>query len=783
MSWKTSSLLLLLLVTLPVGVARAQPTFSTSATATPQQVSAGSAVTLTTNVTGSQSISVRVLVQVYDPSYNLVHSTTFENQALTAGQGHSNSTTWTVPGSEPQGRHTIMVGIYSPDASWSTEYHFNGNAGQFTVGTLPYTSSATVSPNTATAGESIGITATVTSATSETALIDVEVYDSSGTKAFQRYFDNQTLVAGQPLSISMYWHVPESASPDVYTVKIGIFGPGWTSSKHWNSNAAQLSLGALDYRGSASAQPTAVSDGSTLAIATSLTSIDATSVLVRVRVMNPSGSEVHSQTFTNQTFAAGETRNFSVLWTVPAGLPVGYYQVILSVHSLDGATQYYRRTELARFTVGRRPAPHPSLPSYLTIGASAPLDEVQGVLRWMPDTGIPFNYAFWYLAGGVQPGQGWAYWGAGNGQWVTEYTQAADQGGFVPLFTYYQLFQSAAPCSGCGEKGTDLTTLNDSQKMAAYYQDFIVLMKRLGPATHDGISGFGKKAIVHIEPDLSGYAMQAVNNAALCHGYCTGVGNHPALLNASVASSGVPELTGYPNTYQGFNQALLHLRDLYAPNVLLAFHISLWGVTHDASSSSAADLDAWGLGHEAGTFAALSGVIQTAPNTSTYDLIFNDVIDRDAWYQENVEQAPAGAWWDTTNQTFPNFHRWEQFLSGALQVAPKPAMVWQIPLGNQYFQTMDNTPHHYQDNRIQYFFDHIEEVARLGVIGLSFNPGLHGQTANWDAKGDGVYNSTCSSGGSPPPPHCSWQPSTVADDDGGYLRMRAQQYYQSPFLL
>ena len=41
-------------------------------------------------------------------------------------------------------------------------------------------------------------------------------------------------------------------------------------------------------------------------------------------------------------------------------------------------------------------------------------------------------------------------------------------------------------------------------------------MKRLGPGTYDGVHGFGKTALIDLEPDFTGgYAMQAVNNNAV----------------------------------------------------------------------------------------------------------------------------------------------------------------------------------------------------------------------------------------------------------------------------
>ena len=74
--------------------------------------------------------------------------------------------------------------------------------------------------------------------------------------------------------------------------------------------------------------------------------------------------------------------------------------------------------------------------------------------------------------------------------------------------------------------------------------------------------------------------------------------------------------------------------------------------------------------------------------------------------------------WDRLNQTLPNFRRWEQFLQGASQAeGGKPIILWQVPVGNQYFQSENNTDNHYQDNRVEYIFGHIPELIQTGVIG------------------------------------------------------------------
>ncbi|MBV9281242.1 MAG: hypothetical protein JOZ41_14270, partial [Chloroflexi bacterium] len=417
----------------------------------------------------------------------------------------------------------------------------------------------------------------------------------------------------------------------------------------------------------------------------------------------------------------------------------------------------------------------PGLPTHFGIGLVAEPNS-SGLDGWMPNSGIPWDFAYTYLSGGVNTGSGWETWDS-NGEYPLLYAEDATNRHYIPVFPYYEIRQSNGTCATCGEAQVDLSNLNNTSTMASYYQNFTLLMQRLGSGTYGGITGFGGKVIVHVEPDLSGYAEQAVLNNSRCYGYCTGQGNNPAYLNASVASSGVADVAGYPNTYQGFNWALLHLRDLYAPNVLLAFHVSDWATMYDVGQDPSSTLDASSLGQEAGSFAAQSGT-QTAPaGTSTYDLVFNDVLDYDAGYYQVVQNDPT-RWWDRLNVTFPNFHRWETYVGAISQTSGKSVIVWQIPVGNQYFDTENNTDGHYQDNRAEYFFGHIAELAQSGIIGLLFGGGPPSSTVS-DAMGDGVTNPApfCTSYGVSSGQICNNHTSTVSDDDGGYIRMEGQQYY------
>src|SRR5947209_16127907 len=243
-----------------------------------------------------------------------------------------------------------------------------------------------------------------------------------------------------------------------------------------------------------------------------------------------------------------------------------------------------------------RAASGPSgLPTTFRFGVSASPSN-SGIYGWMPNSGVPWNYAYQYLSGGTNTNSGWETWNS-SGQFALYYANGAASHNYIPVFSYYELLNSNGTCGSCGEAQKDLSNLNNASLMASYFANFRLLMQRLGSGTYGGIAGYGKTAIVQVEPDLSGHAQQAVlTTASSCYGYCTAQGNNPAYLTAAVASSGDADVSGYPNTYQGFNWALLHLRDLYAPNVRLAFHVSDWATAIDIGSNTSSTVDASSLG-------------------------------------------------------------------------------------------------------------------------------------------------------------------------------------------
>ncbi len=280
-----------------------------------------------------------------------------------------------------------------------------------------------------------------------------------------------------------------------------------------------------------------------------------------------------------------------------------------------------------------------------------------------------------YLSGGVNTGQGWATWNP-DGTFASMYVRETIAAHMIPVLTYYQLLQSR-PAVGSGELQKDLSNLRDPATMRTYWDDYQLLLRRVAGAAASHL------VIVHVEPDLWGYLEQA---------HATGLA-------------------------RAFAQKLIALRDRLAPHVLLAWHLSVWGTDVDPTYAkpSLAQMAA---------LAAKSAAFYESLD-ARFDLVFNDVTDRDAGFYQEVEGNP-NTWWRAAD-----FLRLDAYLAGFTRATHTAVLIWQLPLGDT---TLNNTWDHYRDNRLQWWFDdptrqHLRATRDAGVIGLLFGGGAAGTTS------------------------------------------------------
>jgi hypothetical protein len=352
----------------------------------------------------------------------------------------------------------------------------------------------------------------------------------------------------------------------------------------------------------------------------------------------------------------------------------------------------------------------------------------------------PFGLRYHYLAGGVNTGSSWQSWATGNGSFVTNYIDDSVAAGTIPAFSYYELRQSQPGAGQSDEQQAVVTNLADRDTMRAWFEDLKVFFQRAGAT--------GQTTLLQVEPDLWGYVQRQG-------------GDDAAKVPAQVASTGMVDLRGLPDTAAGVAQAVVRLRDGYAPNVSLGYQLSIWGTGKDIAVSDEGDEAIDALADRSAAFYASLG----AP----FDTVFAEFADRDSGYAVKRDGKGTSAWWDAAD-----FARFARYLGDVHATVRLPIVLWQIPLGNTLYRAMDDTPHHYADNRVQWLLGgdsraHLRTFLDSGVVALLFGSGQADGTCACDAAHDGVTN--------PPPSGTATRDSLSADDDGGYFRSRVRAYY------
>jgi hypothetical protein len=347
----------------------------------------------------------------------------------------------------------------------------------------------------------------------------------------------------------------------------------------------------------------------------------------------------------------------------------------------------------------------------------------------------PFDYRYQYLAAG------WQNWNP-DGSFATLYVRESIAAHITPVFTLYTIRQSPPGRDVGDEAKADLGNLANRETMKGWYENARLLFKRAG--------AFKKRVIVHVEPDLWGYVEQANGDAAK--------------VPAEVASTGDPDLKGLPNNVSGFARAVVRLRNKYAKNVSLGYHLSVWGTNTDIALQNPPDKQVDALGRRAARF--------YRSLHARYDMTFAEFDDRDSGFNELVNGDGGASWWNAAD-----FRRDVRFDRVYARRTGQRIVKWQIPLGNTLMRAMDDSWGHYRDNRVQWLLGsgagarkHLRAYRDAGVIAFLFGGGADGTTCACDGQKDGVTN--------PAPKHGNTRRSLSADDDGGYFKSRVRAYYK-----
>jgi hypothetical protein len=275
----------------------------------------------------------------------------------------------------------------------------------------------------------------------------------------------------------------------------------------------------------------------------------------------------------------------------------------------------------------------------------------------------------------------------------------------IPMFTYYELLQTAqATISGFQEGTAEATeAATNTGIMTRYYNDWRFLLQQIGSA----------KALLHIEPDFWGYVRQA---------------GDPTTLPAAVGSVNSVDCASLPSTIAGMGQCMIAMVRKYAPNAFVGLHASAWDVVGTTSTGTAITSDAQAV-----------ATVLTACGQSKADFVVVETSDRDAGYYQIVESKDT--WWDPTDKALPDFAQDLTWIKALTEALGEPALYWQTPLGNSMGT---NTNDSYKDNRVDYFFGgsattvesgaavtvpaHWSDLAAAHVVGVAFGAGAGAQT-------------------------------------------------------
>ena len=316
------------------------------------------------------------------------------------------------------------------------------------------------------------------------------------------------------------------------------------------------------------------------------------------------------------------------------------------------------------------------------LGNDSEGDDASQVSAYGLGTKVDVHYM--YLNG--LPGEGgWTEWVAPEGAYARGHAEAARARGVVPMFTLYQ-----AAAWGDGNLGA----LADRAFMTKYWRGARALYAALGAAD--------TPAIVHLEPDLWGYAQKKSATPAAV----------PVVVGALV-----PECADLPADVSGFGRCLVRLARKGAPKAAVGFSASTFGAFTPAGASDPVKIATY-LGAIGGADA---------------DLVVVETLDRDAGCFEAAsdpacKRAGSGFYWD--DAAFRAHLAWAKAIA---TTSGKPLLWWQMPLGVPS-SSPGGRSGTYRDNRVRWVFEHPEEFAAAGGFGAVFGTGAANQTS---AKTDG----------------------------------------------
>lgn len=317
-----------------------------------------------------------------------------------------------------------------------------------------------------------------------------------------------------------------------------------------------------------------------------------------------------------------------------------------------------------------------------------------------------FRYLYIYiLDGGMSNAEDFRDW------YIAPFIVDAVSIGATPFFTFYQLLDIGKRLGYTGNEPQIVhSCMNSNACMTDYFNNYIWFLEVL--------ADLAPTAVVHVEPDSWGFMMWAMGTE----------GNSDAQsIGAQVAATGIDDVQAFENTAAGLGQAMVALRNKYAPSVRLGWHASNFRVS-------------------------------TRPEVVTS--FFSTMGSWDLLVTEHIRGCTDDAtWWNPWDDALFSANRtWFQTLTNASGL---PMMLWQVPVGDHDYHLLEDGPS----------YSYISQIAQDGVIGALFD---HVNNTGESSPDD--YRSFDDFGAVPP----------AQSDAGGtaaHMRERVATYAQQPISL
>ncbi|SED59791.1 Ricin-type beta-trefoil lectin domain-like [Amycolatopsis tolypomycina] len=280
-----------------------------------------------------------------------------------------------------------------------------------------------------------------------------------------------------------------------------------------------------------------------------------------------------------------------------------------------------------------------------------------------------------------------SWWGCWTGEttapgfyvtWGDQHVaQATYQGKPRPqkyLWTWYSL-RDLGDAAGQGDGPGEVVAINRTDLLTRYLNDYRFFLQKIGKS----------QDMIDIEPDFWGYVRSL---------------GSPHQVPAQVKAANPTDCGTQENSAAGLARCLVDMVHKYAPNAGAGLHLTCWDWENNIQGcvKDYAELGA-----------------------KNADFLVTDVSDRDAgWYAKPANGGRNTFWTEQQGAATLKFYK------TMAESVGKPVVLWQVPVGNM---AQDNTLNHYQDDKVDYFFSHLDQVADAHVAAILFGAGQQEQTS------------------------------------------------------